>query len=99
VAAWFSTVGRACDGVVQLVERGGRVVQFVERGGGVTQLVRPWSTVVCPDAVVRRCQAVYSLWWLSWMKDMQTEQLLCWTGMTNTQHTTSGSSEEETNVW
>jgi len=28
-------------------------------------------------------------------KDMQTEQLLCWSGMTNTEHTTSGSNEEE----
>jgi len=28
------------------------------------------------------------------MKDMQTEQLLCWSGMTDTEHTTSGSNEE-----
>jgi len=28
-------------------------------------------------------------------KDMQTEQLLCWSGMTDTEHTTSGSNEEE----
>jgi len=26
---------------------------------------------------------------------MQTEQLLCWSGMTDTEHTTSGSNEEE----
>jgi len=25
---------------------------------------------------------------------MQTEQLLCWSGMTDTEHTTSGSNEE-----
>jgi len=51
-----------------------------------------------PDAVVRCCifgkntswyfpswsQAVYPLWWPSLTKDMQTEQLLCWRGMTDT---------------
>jgi len=32
-------------------------------------------------------------------KDMQTEQLLCWSGMTDTEHTTtSGSNEEEVEV-
>jgi len=36
------------------------------------------------------------LWWLSLTKDMQTEQLLCWSGMTDTEHTTtSGSNEVE----
>jgi len=29
------------------------------------------------------------------MKDMQTEQLLCWSGMTDTEHITSGSNDEE----
>jgi len=29
------------------------------------------------------------------MKDMQTEQHLCWSGMTDTEYTTSGSLEEE----
>jgi len=34
--------------------------------------------------------------WPSLMKDMQTEQLLCWSGMTDTEHsTTSGSNEDE----
>jgi len=28
-------------------------------------------------------------------KDMQTEQLLCWIGMRETEHITSGSNEEE----
>jgi len=28
-------------------------------------------------------------------KDVQTEQLLCWSGMADTEHTTSGSNEEE----
>jgi len=28
-------------------------------------------------------------------KDVQTEQLLCWGGMTDTEHTTSGSNEKE----
>jgi len=27
-------------------------------------------------------------------KDKQTEQFLCWSGMTDTEHTTSGSNEE-----
>jgi len=38
---------------------------------------------------------VYPLWWPSLTKDMQTEQLLRWSGMTNTEHTTSSSNEEE----
>jgi len=34
------------------------------------------------------------LWWPSLMKDMETEQLLYWSGMTDTEHsTTSGSNE------
>jgi len=63
-----------------------------------------------PDAVTCRCvlgkdtkcyfqpwgQALYLLWWSSLTKDMQTEQVLCWSGMANTKHdTTSGSIEEE----
>jgi len=41
-------------------------------------------------------QAVYTLWWLSLTKDMQTKQLLCWSGMPDTEHrTASGSNEEE----
>jgi len=40
-------------------------------------------------------QAVYLLWWPSLTKDMQTEQLLCWNGMSDTEHSaTSGSNEE-----
>jgi len=37
------------------------------------------------------------LWWLNLTKDMQTEQLLCWSGMTDTEHysTTSGLDEED----
>jgi len=31
-------------------------------------------------------QAVYLLWWSSLTKGMQTEQLLCWSGMTDTEH-------------
>jgi len=34
------------------------------------------------------------LWWPSLTKDMQTEQLMCWNGMTDREHnTTSGSNE------
>jgi len=40
-------------------------------------------------------QAVYPLWWPSLTKDMQIEQLLCWSDMTDTEDTTSGSNEEE----
>jgi len=32
-------------------------------------------------------QAVYPLWWPSLTKDKQTEQFLCWSGMTVTEHT------------
>jgi len=31
-------------------------------------------------------QAVYPLWWPSLTKDMQTEQLLFWSDMTDTEH-------------
>jgi len=40
-------------------------------------------------------QAVYPLWWPSLTKDMQTEQLLCWSGMTDAEHSTTSSSNEE----
>jgi len=40
-------------------------------------------------------QAVYMLWWPSLTKDMQIEQLLCWSGMTDTEHSTKSSSNEE----
>jgi len=39
-------------------------------------------------------QAVYRLWWPSLKKDMQTEQLLRWSGMTNTEHSTTSSLNE-----
>jgi len=35
-------------------------------------------------------QAVYPLWWPSLTKNMQTKQLLCWSGMTDT---------ENNNIW
>jgi len=35
------------------------------------------------------------LWWPSVTKDMQTEQLQCWSGMTNTEHNTTPGSNEE----
>jgi len=34
------------------------------------------------------------LWWPNLTKDTQTEQLLCWSGMTDTEHSTSSSNEE-----
>jgi len=33
-----------------------------------------------------KVQAVYPLWWPSLTKDMQTEQLLCWSGVPDTEH-------------
>jgi len=33
------------------------------------------------------------------MKDMQTEQLLCRSNMTDTEHTTSGSNKEEEQLY
>jgi len=38
------------------------------------------------------------LWSPSLTKDMQTEQLLCWSDMTDTEYTTSGSNEEDNNL-
>jgi len=37
----------------------------------------------------------YPLWWPSLTKDMQIEQLLCWSVMTDTEHIISGSNEED----
>jgi len=39
-------------------------------------------------------QAVYPLWWPSLTKGMQTQQLLRWCGMINTEHTIFGSNKE-----
>jgi len=39
--------------------------------------------------------AVNPLWSPNLMKDMQTEQLPCWSGMTDTEHSTTSSSNEE----
>jgi len=38
--------------------------------------------------------SLYPLWWSSLTKDMQTEQLLCWSGITDTEHTTTSGSNE-----
>jgi len=39
-------------------------------------------------------QSRHALWWSSLTQDMQTEQLLCWSGMADTEHSkTSGSNE------
>jgi len=35
------------------------------------------------------------LWWPSLTKDMQTEQLLCWSGMTDTEQSIISSSNKE----
>jgi len=43
-------------------------------------------------------QAIYSLWWPNLTKDKQTEQLLCWSGITDTEHTASGSNEEDIKI-
>jgi len=40
-------------------------------------------------------QAVYPLWWPSLTKGMQAEQLLCWSDMIDTEHTTPGLNEED----
>jgi len=39
--------------------------------------------------------SLYLLWWPSLTKDMQTEQPLCWSGTTDTEHGTISSSNEE----
>jgi len=45
--------------------------------------------------ILRPSSLLYLLWSSSLTKDMQTEQLLCWSGMTDTEDTTSGSNEED----
>jgi len=40
-------------------------------------------------------EAVYPLWWPSLTKDMQTEQLLYWSGVTDTEHSATSRSNEE----
>jgi len=79
-------------------------------GRGVRLVIeRLQSLGLIPDAVAHRCvlgkdtyccfplcgQAVYPLWWPSLTKDMQTEELLCWSGMTDTEHSATSSSNEE----
>jgi len=44
-------------------------------------------------------QTVYPLWCPSLTKDMQTEQLLCWSVMTDTEHSKTSSSNEEDISW
>jgi len=39
--------------------------------------------------------SVCLLWWSSLTKDMQTEQLLCWSGISDTEHRTTASSNED----
>jgi len=61
--------------------------------------------VLGKDWKYRKCcfsswgQAVYPLWRPSLTKYMQTEQLLCWSGMTDTEHTTSDSNEKDDHKW
>jgi len=41
------------------------------------------------------------VWWPSLTKDVQTEQLLCWSGMTDTEHSTTavaGSNEKDDDI-
>jgi len=38
------------------------------------------------------------LWWPSLTKDMQAEQLLCWSDMTDIEHSTTSSSNEEEDI-
>jgi len=40
-------------------------------------------------------QAILALWWPSLTRDMQTEQLLFWSGKADTEYTASDSNEEE----
>jgi len=84
---------------------GGGVTQFRAPASN-RKIVKPWfdslcgSTSLCPwerhlRYIPSWSQAVYPLWWPSLTKDMLTEQrLLCWSGMTDTEHTISDSNEE-----
>jgi len=42
---------------------------------GLRPWLRPCDHAVCP-----------LWWWSSWTKDMQSEQILCWSGMTDAEH-------------
>jgi len=39
------------------------------------------------------------LWWPSLKKDMQAEQLLCWSGMTDTEYSTTSRKNKEEDGW
>jgi len=78
---------------------------FGRAPGSNRKIVKPWFDSLCGSASLCPCkgkycfppwtQAIYPLWWPSLTKDVQTEQLLCWSGMTDTEHITSGSNEED----
>jgi len=97
------TIKQTCDNYFHVMStlNGGGVAQMVEAPGGCETLVRlPMRKRVAASLGKTLCyfpswgQAVYPLWSSSLTKDMQTEQLLCWSGMTDTEHTTSSSNEE-----
>jgi len=74
--------------------QGGGVVakpQFDSRCGSAS--LCPWERHLMLFPILG--QAVYPLWWPCRTKDMQTEPLLCWSGVKDTEHTSSDSNEEE----
>jgi len=46
-----------------------------------------------------QCQMKSLLWWPSLTKGMQTEQLLCWSGMIGTEHSTTSSISNGEEHW
>jgi len=82
----------------------GGMAQLVERRASNRKVAKPWFDSRCGSASLCPWEGhlmlfyilgptVYPLLWPNLTKDMQTEQLLCWSGMTDTEHTTSGSME------
>jgi len=81
-------------------------VHFI--GAGHRKVAKPWLDSQCCSACwlypwekrlmlfpILGPSIVYTLCWPSLTKDMQTEQLLCWSGMTDIEHSiTFGSNEE-----
>jgi len=85
----------------------GCVAQLAERRASNRKIAKPWFDFRCGSASLCPWERHLTqspilgpnsvpLWWPSLTKDIQTEQLLCWSGTTDTEYsTTSGSNKEE----
>jgi len=74
------------------------VTQLVEYRASNRKVAKPWFDSRCGSASLCPWEIHLMLFPIlrpssQPVEDMQTEQLLCWSGMTDTEYATSGSSE------